>query len=309
MSLAKKQSFFFSVVILVLCALIWGTSYMLIKKGLAGLTPLQVGSLRVFIAGLTVLPLFFLNAKKFKQADFKWYFVVGLFGYCIPAFLFPTAQKHIASGIAGTLNSLTPLFVLLVGLFLFKKTITFKQILGIVLGLVGAIILIMLGGSGFGVTDSSTYWYAGLIVLATFFYGISTNTIKEKLEHVDGLMLLSGSLTCALPIGFMVLTGTGFWQQLSTEPQFLSSVGAVAFLAIFSTVLASVFFIQVIKNTDAFFASTTSYIMPIVALIWGGYDGESLKIGHFLGMILILLGVYVVGRESMHKHRTKKADH
>ncbi|MFM9986187.1 MAG: DMT family transporter [Flavobacteriales bacterium] len=284
--------------LLIVLALTWGSSFILMKKGMRdteGLpvfTAFQVAAMRLSMAGLILLPVSIHAFRKLKLSDYKWIAVVGLVGSGIPAFLFTTAQSHLDSGISGILNSLTPLFTLIVGLVIFRRKTNLSQVAGVTVGLLGAIFLILLGKS-----EGQTDWaYALLIVIATFSYGLSVNTVPSKLAHVHSLHITSVSLLMAgIPCAVYVWL-SDVQSVVINNPAGWSSFGYVLILACLGTAVANVLYFQLTQETSALFASSVTYLMPLVAILWGVYDNEVVTWEHMVCAAIIIGGVWLVNR-------------
>lgn len=277
--------------ILAFLSLIWGTSYVLIKWGLLYFPPVQVASIRLGVSALAFLPVLVREYRKVTTQQLPLLLVVGLMGTGLPAFLFPAAQEYVNSSLAGILNSLTPLFTLLLGIMFFNKSFTWGKTLGILIGLVGAVCLFAFGEqSGLG----SNWAYGLLIVLACLCYATSTNVVGFRLQGLNGLTISAVSFSLVgIPVLFYLLLGTDFITTLQSQPEAWKGVGYIAVLALFSTVLAGVIFFQLVQWTSPVFGSTVSYLVPAVAMGWGALDGEIISLIHFIGMGLILAGVYL----------------
>jgi len=254
--------------LLLLLSLVWGSSYILIKKGLIAYTPPQVACLRIAISSLTFLPFFLMRFRQIDWSKFKYLAIVGLTGSFIPAFLFSFAQTEINSSMAGVLSSLTPLFTLILGVLFFKMSAGWSKYLGVLIGLGGAVFLILFGNQA-GMEGDLRYGF--LVVLGCFFYALSVNTVKAEFQEMDSITLSSAAFT------------------IVTLPALL----AIGILAVFGTVIASVIFFKLVQRTSAIFASMVSYFIPIVAILWGVTDGEPVTWYHLVGMIFILVGVYI----------------
>ncbi len=282
-----------------LLALTWGSSFFLMKRGLkdeAGIkvfSPSEVAALRMTIAALVLLPVSIKAFKKIKLNDWKSLAVVGLAGSGIPAFLFANSQLFLDSGLAGLLNTLTPLFTLLIGVFLFHKKFVKTQVFGIVVGLIGAVILISLKGYG----ESSHWEYSLLIVLATVLYGLSVNTIAAKLKHIAAVEITAISLLIVGIPCAAYLTVSDLSQTLQTNPSGWSSLGYVAILAIAGSAAANILFFKLTQETGAIFAASVTYLIPAVAVLWGVYDGEKLTFMHAVCGAIILIGVWLVNKK------------
>ena len=228
---------------------------------------------------------------KFKEVDWKkWLalFLVGLTGTALPSFLFPLAQTQISSSIAGMLNSLTPLSTLILGVLIFKAPFAWSKLLGILIGLGGAAILILFGEE---VGISGNAWYSLFIILATICYALSANIVGFYLKGMGSLMISAASFVMVGLPAIAYLFSTDFVHVVSTHEFGWQALGYVTLLALASTVLASILFFKLVQDTSPVFSSTVSYIVPIVALIWGVIDGEPFTVFHILGMALILFGV------------------
>ena len=286
--------------LLLTLALIWGTSFILMKKGLLVFSALELGAARVSVAALLLLPSALRQVRGVERSRFKWLALSGVVGTLIPAFLFAYAETRLASGLAGVLNALTAVFTLLVGALFFGQRLTGPRVLGIALGLVGTLVLMRLGGSGgAGATlgAAGNAWYGLYIVAATLGYGFSVNVIKK---HLTGLAPLTMTAVMLLLIGgpalAFLLLGTGFLHKLAAVPGAWTAFGYVALLAALSTALAMVLFNRLIQQSTALFAASSTYLIPIVALGWGVLDGEAFNLWHGVGMVIILLGVLIVHR-------------
>lgn len=293
MDLTKKK---WQWAMLIFLAFIWGTSFILMKKGLQSYTNSQVASFRVFFTFIFFIPIFIPRIKKINKSNIKSLLIVGVIGNAIPAFLFTKAQTQIDSSLAGILNSLTPLFTLLIGLILYKSHVKLINIIGLILGFLGAVGLIYKGNPGG--FEPQTGWYAMLIVVATFCYGISVNEIKYKLHDLDGMSIAALSFMFVGPFAGLNLLFT----DLSTSfahPQSMESLGYIVLLSLFSSVIAVVLFNILIKYTTAIFAASVTYIIPIFAILWGIFDGEKVTIMEISWILVILIGIYLVNKKKL----------
>jgi drug/metabolite transporter (DMT)-like permease len=292
MSESPRTTAFF---LLILLALIWGTSFILIKQGLKVFAPDEVGALRVSAAALFLLPAALVRLKELTAQHYWKLLLSGLMGIFIPAFLFATAQTRMDSSVAGILNTLTPIFTLLVGSVLFKQKFKNLAIVGILLGFVGALILMFARAGG---EIGSINLFALLIVVACIFYALNLNFIKYNITDLKALTITSGSLLTIGPLALLYLFGfSGFAAKLQTVPGAWTACGFIVLLGIMSTAIATFLFNRLVKISTPIFASSVTYIMPIVAVGWGLLDGETLGIGHFIGMAAITLGVYLANRK------------
>ncbi len=269
-------------------SIIWGSSFILMKRGLEAYDPIQVAGLRLSISFMSMLPLAMRNYHKVTRKDWPYLFVVGWAGSGFPAFLFALAQTRISSAVAGMLNSLTPLFTLLLGMLFFGLIFRKSWLWGILLGLLGVFLII---GQVNHWTLGNTGFYALAALGATLFYAISGNTVKAHLSHLDSMTIGSlGFSTVGIP-ALLVLFSTDFTTRLFSDPIAPISLGYIALLAIFGTVIASILFYYLIQKTDQIYGSMVSYLIPLVAVGWGLLDGENLHWTYLVGLVLILVGV------------------
>ena len=264
------------------------------KRGLEAYTPTQVGALRMFISFLFLLPFALPNIKYITKQNWKYFLLVGLLGNTLPAYLFTSAQTGISSSLSGILNALTPLFTMLIGLLFFKSQINKFNILGITIGLLGASLLII---SGRGIGSNANFFYGSFVVLATLFYGISVNVIRYKLSNVSSLAITSLAFLMIGPLNGLLLFNTDFLTQYNTHPKANQSLLFISLLSIGGTAIAVLLYNLLIKKTNAIFASSVTYFIPIVAVIWGVLDGEVFKSEQAVCIGIILAGVWLVNKK------------
>ena len=275
-------------------SIIWGTSYILIKKGLQGFRPLQLGALRIVLATLFLWIIGFKTLRTISTHEWKWVILSGFMGSFIPMFLFAFAQTEIDSSITAILNSLVPLFTLFVGLFAFGVSFTKYQLSGVLVGLLGAGLLIFFGQN---INPSQNYWYAGLVVLATICYACNANIIKSKLHKVSPMGIAVGNFTSIVVPALLVLPLSGFFgEEVLRGPYFFTSFGYIVLLCLIGTCIAKVMFNRLVQLSSAVFSVSVTYLIPIVGVFWGVLDGENFTMRQFLAAILILLGVYLVNK-------------
>ena len=265
----------------------------MIKRALVAFSPEHVALLRVSISGIAFLPFFVLRIRRLEWHRWWFYVIIALTGSGIPAVMYATAQTRLSSATSGILNSITPIFALLVGVFFFKNATSPKQVIGVIIGFLGAAALIWLD-QPINKEESVPLIYAGLIIIGCVLYGTNVNLIKEFFQHVKPVELSSFAFVLlGLPL-FMSIPFTDIPRLVSTHPDGVSSLVAVSILALMSTTLALVIFYRLVQETSAVFASSVAYMIPIVAMIWGFVDGEFVGWMHLLSMIFILIGVYLI---------------
>lgn len=294
LSIPKPSEQWMGFIILGILAITWGSSFILIKKSLNIFSPTQVASLRLGITATALFPVVLKQFRTVKWEKWPYFLAVGLLGTAIPAFLFSFAQQKVSSSVAGMLNTLTPLFTLVLGVVFFQGKLIRSKVLGVLLGLAGAAVLIFMGQKG-GISGS--IGFSLLIVLATICYGANLNVVASFFQDTHSLTLSAVSFTLVgIPALIYLGLGTDFVHQMTTNPDAWTGLGYVAILSLGGTVIASVLFFKLVQQTSAVFSSTVAYLMPIVSLIWGFWDGEPLTTYHFAGIALIIGGVYLSRR-------------
>lgn len=279
-------------IFLFLLALVWGSSFILIKKGLVGLTPLQVGSLRSVFAALFLLLIGLQSLRHIKGKQWKWIAFSGFFGTFFPAYLFSFAETEIDSAIVSILNSTTPLLSMLLGIFIFEAPFIKKKLVGVLIGLAGTTALIL---SGAAVNPDQNYWYSLLVILASLFYGFNANVIKKHLQTIPALAITTGNFIVILLPALVVLASTGFFSAETFQGADVSlSLFYVAILGVVGTGAALVVFNKLIQISDPVFSTSVTYLVPIVALGWGFLDGENFTLFQLLSGVVILIGVVIV---------------
>ncbi len=274
-------------------SLIWGSSFILIKKGLIALSPLQLGSLRIIFAALFLLLIGFRSLKNIPKTKWKYIALTSLFGTFIPAFLFAIAQQHISSVISSVINSLTPVNTLLLGVLLFGAAFKRMQIIGVSIGLIGCLILILNGATA---QTSQNYGYAGLVVIASICYAVNVNLIKKYLHNLSPLSISTGNFCVLLLPATCILFCTNFFDSILNHEMQVASL-YIMILGVIGTGLANIIFFKLIQISSPVFATSVTYLIPVVAFSWGFADGESLTNSQILGAFVILIGVYLSSKK------------
>jgi drug/metabolite transporter (DMT)-like permease len=278
--------------LLVVLSLIWGSSFILIKKGLIGLSPYQLGALRIIFTSLFLLLIGFKSLTEIKMHQWKYIAITALFGTFIPAFLFAIAQTKVSSSICSILNSLTPLNTLLIGFAVFGLSFKRSQFIGIIIGLIGTALLIFSGKQ----EASDNNYYAILVIIASVCYAINVNLIKKLLSDVKPLSITTGNFVVLLAPALVVLFSTDFI-AVSTLPQTQHAMLYIMVLGIVGTGIANICFFKLIQISSPVFASSVTYLIPVVAFFWGLLDHEMLTPFQFFGAFVILIGVYLANKK------------
>ena len=276
---------------LLLLSLIWGSSYILIKKGLVGLTPLQVGSLRILFT-LSILAIAGLkHLKQIPRPQWRWIVVSGFLGTFFPNYLFAFAETKIDSAIAAVLNGLTPLFTLLFGFFLFGIALKRKKLMGVFVGLIGTFILVVKQIQNTGFENSL---YLLMVVISAICYAANVNIIKYRLQGISSLGIALGNFIAIAPSALIIAFNSGVFDLDIQSEEVSYSIGYIIILALFGTALAKVVFNELVSISSPVFSSSITYLLPIVAIFWGVLDGEKLDWLQLVASIVILGGVYLV---------------
>jgi drug/metabolite transporter (DMT)-like permease len=274
-----------------LLAIIWGSSFILMKEGLKFYSSYQIAAMRISFSGLALIP--FVNWKKLdiKRSDYKYFIISGFLGSAIPAFLFPLAQTRISSSLAGAINGLTPLFALIVGVIFIGVKFSRLKAFGVIFGLVGAVFLII------GQDIQFEFSHVMMAIVATLCYGINVNIIKQKLDSYPPLLVAALPLAIISIAGFAVLGYLGLNINVN-DMQFIYSFSATLLLAFIGTSISLIMFNRLIQQTNTVFATSVTYLIPIVALFWGLFDHEQILYNHFIGLVFILGAIWMIRKDK-----------
>ena len=279
---------------LISLSLIWGTSFILIKKALIGLTPIQLGSLRIIFSSIIIFIFAWNTLKLINKKEWKWIIISAFLGSFFPAFLFAFAETEIDSSVASILNSLVPLNTVIIGVIVFKIASSKKQIIGVLVGLIGTYLLI---DGGIQLNPDQNYLYAGLVILCSFLYGFNVNIIKKYLNDIPAVTIAAGHFSVIFIPAIIIFSFSGFNTDQMYDPITLKSIGYVLILSAFGTALAKVLFNKLVQISTAVFASSVTYSLLIVSLFWGILDGELFSINQFMATILIVMGVLLSSKK------------
>ncbi len=282
--------------------MVWGSSFILMKKGLdGGMNAYQLGAYRIVFTSAFLLLIGGKEFFKIPSTKFKYVFLAGLLGNFFPIFLFALAQTQISSSISSTLNSFTPLNTLIIGSLFFGLTFNRKQILGLLIGIVGCLVLVYAGASG---NPSKNYWFALLVIIASWCYAANINLVKKYLSDVSPLAITVGNFAFLLIPALVILLYNGF--DFQTTQSITDGIGLtdnihplvyVAILGIIGTGLANIYFYRLIQMSSPIFASNVTYLIPVVATIWSVIFNEGVTLLQVLGTVIILFGVYITNRK------------
>ena len=279
--------------LLITLAFVWGSSFILMKRGLVVFNHIEVAQLRMAIAWLSLLPFVWRHLFSIDKKHLIPIIIVGLFGNGIPAFLFTKAQTQIDSSFAGILNALVPIFTFLIGVIVFKTRVKRVQVMGIITGLGGAVSLIAYEGI---IMQNSHYsWY---VIGATLCYAISLNTIKYTLKELSALKISGLAFFVVGPLCLVALAYSDVLQKMQGYEGSLEAIFYILLLSTVGTSIALVLFNQLVKQSSAIFASSVTYLIPIVAIFWGVIDGETISLWHLLSIAIIIAGILLVNKSN-----------
>ena len=268
-------------VYLIVLSIIWGSSYILIKKGLVGLTPIQLGAFRILMTTIILLLVGYKSLRGWSFEQWKWLAFTGFFGTFFPSFLFAFSETEINSSVVAVLNGLTPLFTIIIAYFFFQQSVKKKQLGGVLVG--------------FTLASSGDGRYAFLVVMASLCYAINVNTIKHKLVGVAPMAIaLANFIAICIPALILLMSSSFPWSSFYTDTTILTSLGYIFILSLFGTAFAKVLFNELLTFSSAVFSISITYLLPIVAIGWGLLDGESFGGLQWLASGLILGGIYLV---------------
>ena len=278
-------------VFLGILAIIWGSSFILMKEGLKHFSSYQVAAMRISFAGIALFPFVKWRKVVIETGDLKYFIISGILGSAIPAFLFTAAQTKISSSLAGAINGLTPLFALLVAFVFVGVKFNKLKVYGVIVGLLGAFFLIVGQELNFDIK------YTSLAVLAAVCYGINVNIIKQKLNDYPP------RLVAALPLAIISIIGVGVMLYLGfdvswNQEQDVKSLVAIVLLAVVGTSLSLVMFNRLIQQTNTVFATSVTYLIPIVALFWGFLANETISTNQMIGLGFILIAIWLIRKDK-----------
>lgn len=258
------------------------------------LTWAQIASLRIFSAGIVMLPFAFFYFSTVPRKKLFLVIVSAICGNLLPAYLFALAiARDLDSGLAGILNSLTPICVVITGLIFFRAQIAARKIMGVIIGFAGLILLTLAGKKGMSFEHLE---YTLLVLLATILYGFNVNIVSHYLKEINPVHL------AAVSISFMIIpAGLVLWQDNFLQLHFDESDTQLAIinsvmLGIAGTALATALFYVLVQKAGGLFASLVTYGIPFIALGWGFIFGENITVVQVGCLTIILWGVYLANR-------------
>jgi drug/metabolite transporter (DMT)-like permease len=272
---------------------IWGSSFILMKEGMKGLSAYQVAAIRMASAGIILLPLAVKQMRQLPKDKIGYAVLSGILGSFVPAFLFCIAETKIDSALAGILNALTPISVITIGILFFRSKVTKMQFAGVLIGFAGLMLLFLNKGK----IDLTYISYSSLVLLATVSYGLNVNMVNRHLHHVPSMHIATFAFVSLLIPALIVLWITGYFNLPLTNKEVLLSTGASAVLGIMGTAVATILFYVLLKKAGTVFSSMVTYGIPFVAILWGVLAGEAITLMQIACLAVILGGVYVARKK------------
>jgi drug/metabolite transporter (DMT)-like permease len=282
--------------LLIFLALLWGSSFFLMFEGLKAFNALELAAIRMGVAAICLLPFLYKYVRLISWRDWGLLSVIGLAGNAIPAYLFAQSETQLPTAVVGVLNSLSPIFTLIIGFFFFQMRTPAKNVVGVGLGFTGATILALAGSKEADVNTNLSF--ALLVVVATLCYGISTNLIKNYFAGRDPIMITTIALsTVGWPAIAFLFLGTDVTHKLATYPEATTAFGYIAILGALGTAFGVVLFNRLLQISSIVFATSVTYLIPVVAVVWGVFLKEELNKWHGVGFLVILVGVWLANRK------------
>lgn len=282
--------------LLLFLAVVWGSSFILMLKGLKGFNAVQLAAIRMGTAAICLLPFLLKYVRTISLRDFGLLFVIGLTGNAVPAYLFAESETQLPSAVVGVLNSMSPIFTLIIGFVFFQLRFPARNGIGVMLGFTGATILALAGSKHSELRANLNY--SLLVVAATVCYGISTNLIKNFFAGRNPIMIATIALSSVgWPATIYLLVGTDFTANLQTNPEAPTALVYILILGAVGTALGVALFNQLLQISSIIFATSVTYLIPLVAVLWGVFLKEPLTGWHALGFLVILAGVWLANRK------------
>lgn len=242
---------------------------------------------------MVLMPVAYRSFKNLPASKLIYVFLSGTLGSLLPAYLFCIAEEQIDSALAGVLNSLTPIFVIIVGALFFKAATSVNKIAGVLVAFTGSVLLFLSQPSGSG---NHSLPDVLLIVIATIMYGTNINLVRKHLYDIPSMNIASLALVLNAIPALAVLFFTGYFQKDLTDKGLLISTGFSFVLGIFGTAVASVLFYMLIKRAGVVFSSMVTYAIPVVAIMWGIFLGENIGWKQVGSLLIMLAGVWIANK-------------
>ena len=283
---------YWQIITMIVVALVWGASFLFIKKGLVTFSANDTMAIRLVLTSLFLVPVMCLYWKRLNKKHILPLVLSAILGNSLPQLLYTIAQQHIPSSLAGMLNSMMPLFALIWAITLFGEKVKTIHVVGLLVGFVGVIGLAFKDSLHF---EQSYVFGFVLIIFANVCYGIIINIVKKRLHDLDGLSIVAFTFMFLGPLaaGYMCCVDVSHYVY---NPHFTMSLVSIGLMSLLGNVLAASVFNILMKFVSTVFAAATMYIVPVFAIMWGSFDGEHIVFIQLVWTLVVLLGVYLVNR-------------
>lgn len=302
-------------VLFLLLSSIWGSSFLFIKIGLEeGVPPYTVVSLRAILGGLFLAGVMWLRSGRLPRTRTAWWrmSVVAITNIAIPFTLITWGELHIASGMAGILNALVPLFAVVLSAFVLRDDpATPNRVAGLLIGFGGVVLLALPSLSAAGGSPEGELGLLGMLAVAgaSLSYAVGAVYARHRLtgrpimtnadgtarpptalEISFGQVLVAGILITTLAVAFERPADGVYAVPTSAEAWF-----ALLWLGVLGTGLAHILFFRIIGAWGATRATLVTYVMPPIAIVLGFVVlGERLRPIELVGTGLIIGGIVLV---------------
>ncbi len=282
---------------LIIVSVIWGSTFILIKRALLGLSAYQIGGLCIIMTTFLLLPFGIKKCKYLKKREWCWIAIIGFLSSFLPPVFLGLAQQGINSSVSSIINSSTPLNTVLIGVVLFGVFISRVQIFGVLIGMFGGLLLFY--SDSYGVDQN--YYYGIFVLASSLAYALNINIVKKYLSHIDSLTVITASFITILIPALILVYFSGFFDNILQDLEMQQSLIYLGLFALFGNAISKVVFNELIVISSPIFAASVNYLIPLVAIAWGLLDGEKLGRTQLIGGIIIVLGVFLVNKKQIKK--------
>ena len=281
-------------IIFITLSFMWSISFVFYRIGVPEFGSLAFASLRVIFAALIMVIFLIVSPKDRAGIKERWKIltIVGLFSAAIPFILFSFSAQTVNAGVLAVMNAAVPMMSGFIASTFFNERLTKKQVLGLIIGVVGVVILMsesLFSESGTKEL-SSNLLPLGYALLGAVGYAVGANITRNYLEDISPVAITAGSLIIASLV-MLPIAAYNFPYGASIS---IKAWVSVICIGVFSTAIALVFMNQLIKSIGPMRATSITLVIPIFAIILGYLLlGEALDIGAIIGSMVILLGTYL----------------
>jgi len=270
--------------LLIFLGALWGSAFMFIKVATPEYGPVALVNARLIIASLIFLPI--LLRKKYLPLlapIWKHVLILSVINNMIPFTLFSYASLGSSSNILAILNATTAFNTMVIAYFWINESVTLKQIIGLILGFIGVIILVNPQNSAATLISSISCLFAAA------FYSLSTVFIQKNSAKTNKLVLIGWSIVFSavlmMPISYIYLP--------ESMPSFEANISAV-WLGAVSTGLGFLGYVRLIDKIGAVKTSIVAYFLPVFGILWGYiFLDEKISTSVVIGCLVVLIGIFL----------------